>query len=643
MPSMLETLAAIKARLPEPKPERPITERIAPAGTRPHDWQMMSTLSAHERFGLRPAVTDTPDLERILALPRRPQIDDEQDPVKARALIELMTGRLRRTRITPCTCGERGCIRELKFAQAWALYELSIVGGLLGPIGVGHGKTGLDILAPLVIPNCKVAVLLIPPGLREQLLRDYLAWDEHFNVPTLMLDNGKGYIVPGAPTLHVVPFSKFSRATATDLLESIRPDTIIIDEAHKARHPDTATTKRILRYFSAHPETRLACWSGTLTAASIEDYAHLSALALREQSPLPLDPGTVKEWALAIDPSDWPAPMGHLMKLCEPGEHIHQGYHRRLVQTMGVVATKAGAIDASINLHERKVETPAHVKDLLKDVRATWIRPDGEELVEIIEMKAAARQLACGFYYRWKFPKGEPEDLILRWFAARKAWHKELREKLKRSREHLDSPLLCAKAAIRYYQDPPYTGDLPTWNAEHWLEWRDLRDQVYHETEAIWVDDFLAQDAATWALKHRGVVWYEHEAFGRRVAELSGLPMHAGGPGAEDRILAEKGDRSIIASIKAHGTGRDGLQHKFHEQLVANPPSGGDAWEQLLGRLHRIGQRADEVDTWVYRHETEMADAIDSAVVKAKYIQGTMGTRMKLLNANTTFSIDIDP
>ncbi len=589
----------------------------------------------------RPPVQSSEELTRVLAVPRRPPAD--LDGEHGEALVELMTTRLRRQRLETCSCKRAGrpCIDRLKPAQAWALFEAPLAGGLIGAIGVGHGKTGLDLLTPMVMPSCKLAVLLIPPGLREQLVREYELWSEHFTLPSLRM-GGLGKIIAGRPVLHVIAYSQFSRAGSTDLLEQLKPDLIIADEAQKLRHRETATTARVLRYLARNPETRLVAWSGTLTAKSVKDYAHLAAFALRDASPLPLDPQVVEEWALALDPSDWPAPCGALGKLAMPGEHIHRAYHRRFTSTLGVVATRAGAVDASMYINERKPPTmPVHLAAQIDELRAGWVRPDGEELVDMLAVARSARELACGFFYRWKFPRGEPEPLILEWLAARKAWHKELREKLRYRREHLDSPLLCARAAIRANQAPPYEGDLPVWKAETWPAWLAIRDKVQPESEAVWVDDYLARDAAEWARTTRGVVWYEHAAFGKRVADIAGLPLHAGGQGAEERILAEDGSRSIVASIHAHGTGRDGLQRVFAAQLVANPPSSGATWEQLLGRLHRIGQGADEVTTAVYRHTAEIADAIDKAIVQAKYIEHTLGTYQKLLAASYDFDVDV--
>jgi len=617
-------------------PAKPaLAARFAAPNVKPEAWQLPRA-PIHASLGrMRPEVEYSEELDRVLAIPRRP-VRNLESP-EALAFACEVTARFSR-RNDRCTCVRDGkrCLKDLRPAQAWALDEMSKVGGLLGPIGVGHGKTMLDILTPLAVPNVRLAVLLVPPGLVGQLAAEYVRISEHFRVPSLVLPGGGGTIRPGQPILHVVPYSRFSRPESTALLEQIAPDLIIADEAHKLRDKGTATTSRVLRYFAAHPNTRLCAWSGTLTAKSIRDYAHLAAIALGEGSPLPLDPQVVESWSLALDPIEWRAGMGALEALCQPGEDVRDGYRRRLHETVGVTGTKAAAVDASIILAERKPPPmPRLLVQMLDHLRSAWERPDGEELVDILQVAKSARELACGFFYKWTFPRNESPQLIAEWFRLRQAWHKELREKLRHRTEHMDSPLLCAKAAIRAWEG--YDGPLPVWHAEAWRPWVGIRDKVQPVSVAEWVDDYLARDAAEWARKNRGVVWYLHDAFGRRVAELAGLPLHEGGPDAEKRILAETGSRSVVASIKAHGTGRDGLQRLFARQLIANPPASGAEWEQLLGRLHRIGQDKDEVETDVYRHTPEMAEALDKALHQAKYIESTMATLQKLLAADVTW------
>jgi hypothetical protein len=610
-------------------------------------WRSAEPPGAFARLRQHPPVTDSDELQRVLALPRRAQLDTDGS-LRAQGLIQLMDERLSRRNET-CKCASLGrdCFKSLLAVQAWSLFEAPLVSGMLGAIGAGSGKTGLDILMPMVFPNCKLAVLLIPPNLKQQLWDDYHLWKEHFKVPSLVMEE-RGNIIPGRPVLHVVPYSRLSQPDSTDMIAKLNPDLILADECHRLKDRQAAGASRVFAYGMENPSTRFCFWSGTITDHSINDYAHLAAFAFREHSPLPVDPAVVEEWAMAIDPSNICSPAGALRKLCLQGETLYSGVHRRLVETRGFVATKEGAIGASLNLNERKVKVPAAITKLLRDLRASWQRPDGMDLAQATDVAANARHLASGFWYRWIYPREArgPDGKILpegvaridRWFAARKAWNKELRLKLLRAETYLDSPKNCADAAQRALDG--YQGELPVWESETWELWSQIKDTVYHEKEAVWVDDYLARDAAKWAKENRGPVWYEYDALGRKIAELSGLPLF--GADSEIALKAEKGDRSIIVSIKAHGTGRDGLQRIFNNQLVANPPSSGRTFEQLFARLHRIGQKADEVFADVYRMTPEYADAIDAAVRKAQYVNGTLGADQKLLTCTCSFSLGID-
>lgn len=567
-------------------------------------------------------VSNSKDLQRVLALPRRARPDVDPAPLIARLGLGPVS----------CRCAEfsRPCATTLRPIQAWALTEAPLHGGLLGPIGVGDGKTLLNLLTPMVMPGCRTAMLLIPPDMKAQLLEmDWSFYAQHWQLPNLTTGR---WSVPGRPWLHVVTFSELSNHRATDLLERIAPDLVVVDEAHCLRRRSAARTKRFLRYMHAHTDVRLCAWSGTLTSKSLRDYAHLSALALKDGSPLPLAWPAVEDWASAIDPGeDFPAPIGALSKLCEPGEHVNSGFRRRLHDTPGVVASSQdGNCNASIIFRERKTTLPKVLEMKLRELHRTWRRPDQEELVSALDKARCAREMACGFFYRWRWPRNEPMEVRARWLAARAEWHRELREKLKHSKPHLDSPLLCAKAAIRFYDD--YEGDLPVWPAEAWPEWALVRGTARPETEAVWEDDWLLRDAAAWLKSNTGIVWYEHDTFGRRLADLAHVPFYGPGEEASSTIVRERGDRSIIAGIRSHHRAKN-LQ-MFSRQLVANPPSDGATWEQLIGRTHRPGQGADEVVIEVYRHTEDMRDALDKARALAAYIEGTMGGQQKLLRAS---------
>jgi hypothetical protein len=593
-------------------------------------------------------VGDSRDLHRILELPRRAKPTD----------LDAYRAEFRHLEVRAlCACEakyKRRCPNRLNDTQAWGLAEIREHQGLLGPISVGDGKTLLDLLAAMVVPDCRVAVLLIPPQLRNQMLEvDWAFYGQHWKLPNL----GSGtWFTPGLPTLHIIAYSELSSAKNSDILDRIKPDLVIADEAHLLRNAGTARTKRFRRYFSSNPSTRFCCWSGTLTTKSIKDYAHLAALALKEGSPAPLHWPTVEEWAGAIDPSDWPTGIGSLKALCEPGEHVRSGYRRRLEATPGVVASPTSmSCGASLVFSERVTTAPKLVNDALHELMTTWRRPDGEELITGLDVHRCAKEISSGFYYRWKWPRGESEAVKARWLNVRKEWHRELREKLKQSKEFMDSPLLLVRAAIRWHEGfthirrdsngkelnrevvPPHTtrSPQPVWASETWLEWLQVKDTAQPETEGVWIDDWLARDAADWCIAGAGICWYEHDLFGRRVAGAADRPFFGPGEDAGSRLLSENGSRAIVASIRAHGTGKN-LQ-QFSRNLVANQFSDAAIGEQLLGRTHRQGQLADEVTVEVYRHTPIVIEALDRAKMLARYIHDTMGGSQKLLRATYTF------
>lgn len=592
------------------------------------------------------SIGESGDLRRVAALPRRPRPSDELLTQWAREFeaslgIPVAEG--------ACECRakyHRPCCRHLLPVQAWALREARETGGILGPIGVGHGKTLLDLLVATTV-GAKVAVLLLPPNLKRQLTEvDWGYYGQHWQLPNLA---GGRWLVPGRPTLHVVAFSELSGSRSSDLLHRLRPDCVVVDEAHSVRNRTAARTKRFLRYFNENPSARLFSWSGTLTSRSLKDYAHLANLALKDKSPTPLHWPTVDEWAGALDPGEFVSPPGRLQAFCKPGESAREGYQRRLTETSGVISSgDSASCQASLVISERPVALPPKVKAYLDDVDKTWARPDGEEFVDAMSVGRCLRELSCGFFYRWRWPRGESVPVIERWLAARKEWHKELREKLKVARPHMDSPLLLAKAAIRWYDGythierdengreisrkeiPPKStqGPLPCWPALAWPEWETVRDSAKPETEAIWLDDFLVRNAAEWLREGPGLLWYEFDAFGRAVhAARRGVYAGPGGEG-DSKVLSLVGMESVVASIRAHGTGKN-LQ-QFSRNLVANPPSDGATWEQLLGRTHRQGQTADEVTFEVYRHSDAFQKAVEKARDLSEYIEGTFGARQRL-------------
>lgn len=558
----------------------------------------------------REGVRDSHELKRILTIERRPPIIDTA---------EDLTDEFRKP-------GAPGKMR-LWPVQSAALGEARRAGGLFGALGVGQGKTLTSLLMGSAL-NARMTVILVPPALRAQLI--------NVDIPRL----SKEWQIPLA-RIRVVAYSQISSATSADILEDIKPDLIVADEAHSLRYRTAARTKRFLRYMKDHPECRFVGLSGTMTRRSLKDYQHLAELALRKNSPLPNHFPTLGEWAEALDVSDDPMPPGALLQLCtdeelgdvaklweNEDEHVmenvqhvvREAFRRRLVETPGVVATAESAIGTSLIINAVRPMVPAEIQQEIMNVRARW-EIQGEELVDALAVARVARQLAAGFYYRWAWPDGVPD---VEWLDARKEWNREVREILRLSRKGLDSPMLIAAAIERgEYESTTYA------------RWRAVKDRPEPPREAVWIHDFLIKAAIAWAEKNASkaapaIVWYLHTTVGERLAAATGWPFFGPGTKANEALTQVDAQATpvIICSAKAHGVGKN-LQ-PFCQNLLTTPIPGGADMEQLIARTHRPGQLADEVTVDVFVHTTETEAAFRNSVRDACYIESTTGQRQKL-------------
>ncbi len=646
-----------------------LCDAVAPSMVAPHSWQ---TAAPSDLFTRGAPIEASDDLRRVLDLPRRKplDVDNPSSPAVAAVIEHEMSKYARPGTVGRCRCaeidrdvrdGKRECITRYLPVQAWALYEMGLARGLLGSVPVGAGKTVLGIQSVLAL-GVPLGLLLIPPSLLEQIIIDYQLLAEHFRVPGLVVHLGEKQVrkfaaAPGEPVLHVLPYSRLSHPDSSNWLENLRPNAIIADECDALSDKTSARTMRVMRYFSGREDmtreqreerlrtTRFCGWTGSLTDKSLSEYAHLALLALREKSPLPMDPVVVEEWDRCLGATSFPCPPGALMDFCEPGESVRQGFRRRVAETLGMIITTSSSVtiaggteQVQLDVRERPAPPiPAIVADALAKVRS-GVRPDtfagcrdDEEFDDVLAQVKCAREVACGMFYRWIFPRGEPDALIDEWYAARKPWNKALRLKKLRGEEHLDSTHLCEQAAMRAWGDAPKRADRPEWKAEEWPRWRDVKDLVKPKTQAVRLHPFLVEDAAQWGLQNKGIIWYSMVELAMWIRELSGLTVHEGGPGAGKRLRDDPGDRSIIASVKSHGRGRNGLQYRYSHQLIINVLSSGRGSQQLLGRLHRRGQAAGCVRTEVYVHTPELRESLEQALARGQYVLETLGENQKLL------------
>lgn len=526
----------------------------------------------------------------------------------------------------------------LNLVQSLSLYWAPRVGGLLAPLAVGAGKGLLTLLLGPAM-GARRPLLFIPPTMQIPLRREIEKFKPHWKLPLEQTSTSE--------PLRIMPYSMLSSASSTRILEELRPDLIIADEAHMIGNPDSARTKRVLRYYQAFPDTRFCGLSGTFTSKGLKDYAHLSELALRDNSPLPLLARDLIAWANCVDsdaetrsrPQDWSAFYEFAPELREIEEDKERRAKARSVflsrfrATQGVVATEEGSVACSLYLRKRDVTIPAEVWQTIIELRKTWTRPDGEELVTAIDYWRCAQQLVQGFYYRWVWPNGIVDYV---WLQRRADWHRAVRQALQRSLSGFDSPLLVTRAVMDGRLGDFHLGHFAKALTGAWTAWNEVRHRPRPPTETVWISDYLVHDALVWRNEHpKGIVWYNDKATEERLREVRALCQNTGSDDVPEiygagEVPPDDG-RGMMLSIRAHGTGLN-LQ-KNSEGLILSFPSSGKTCEQLLGRLHRYGQIADEVTFDYYAATEEGLKTIESAKRDAYYIKQTQGGAQKLLYA----------
>lgn len=597
----------------------------------------------------RRGVAPSQELERIKALPRRPL-----DPSTFPDLTPLYLH-------TP-VCAVRGCdLCSDGPARMWPLQSLALLeaeqlGGAMLGLPVGEGKTLLSLLLPDALRAVRAA-LFVPAGVIDQLVNeDIPRYGRHFRLPMdrlrvfayTELSNRKIERVSTEEAAERLASGLWREAEGQedvppgqrevvqiDPLELYDPDTVIADEGHSLRHFSAARTKLMRAHIRRRP-VKFAPLSGTLTTDKITDYAHLSDWSLGLGSPVPLGFKELSDWGSSLDADPLEAmPPGALLDLCTEEERgkverkeldattaAREGFCRRLTETPGVVLLPGRELKASLLVRKRTVAVPSDVIDTIRDLERTWSIGE-EEIDSAATMAGKARELACGFWYRWDWPGGIVDH---EWLEARSAWAKSVRDVLKQSRPGLESPAHVEAAARR--------GALPR-HAKEWKAWTEVMDRPAPPSVPVWISPYLVEDAMRWAQKEIGIVWFGHTAVEDELRmRLDPALIYGGGESA--RLVAfaagpEAGKRTIYCSINAHHFGKN-LQ-AWSRALVMSWPANGAIVEQLLGREHRQGQKADEVVYETYLHTAATRGAWDSAMIDAHYVLETTRQRQRILLA----------
>lgn len=568
---------------------------------------------------------------------------------------------------------------RLQPVQAEAIQTFSEIGTVFGPIEVGAGKTLIALRCIAIAfekEQINRAILFVPPNVYSQIVEHDINWARR-RVPlgySFHLLGGKSQEARRSMTgsrrgCWVMPYSLLSTKDSYEMLEAIRPDLIVADEAHNLKNRQSARTKRVLAYWRRY-RPRFMALSGTMTAKSLRDYAHLLLMCLGEGSPLPNDMGIVDEWAIVLD-SEQSQEGRHL-------EHTNTGalrplinwsnahfpdrpatfnvtgfrkaYQNRLNSTPGVVTSPAGGLGVSLVIENRKPgPANAELSRLFQQLNDYWITPDGDEIEHAMMVWKWRQELTAGIYNSLVWPTVEAKDRerlerSKQYHQALQEYHRELRSWFKNygHRPGCDTPMLVGSEMARHGAKNVGSTLFTAWQKKNDL---DFNGRIERLSVPVRVCDYKINLALQWAKNKQdsqGIVWYYHQEMGNWLFEelqKLGVPsVHCPAGKASNEFLTKPDadarcrGKILVCSISAHGTGKN-LQFMTDQFFLQLPPTEQIA-QQSIARTHRTGQKADEVTcyTTIANETDEMALAAN--LNDAMYVFETLNSQRKLLIAS---------
>ena len=423
--------------------------------------------------------------------------------------------------------------------QIASLFEAWVADGLVASQGVGTGKTLVCLLLAVML-GCDEATFLIKKSLIRNLEREHEKWEPYFHIRPYK----------------IVTYSSLQLQKNALLLDEMPTQLIVSDEAHKVKDPKAGRTRRLITKV-VRDRPKFAALTGTLTTQSVTDYAHLSAMALKEGSPIPdFDESACLAWRRVMghrpDPEDYDWPF--VAPLCKQyGQPVtteggRNALREHLETTAGFVLTTEALCGASLvmtRIFEPRM--PKTLTDIIENLTTNQVSPDGDPLT-IYETDIISRQLQFGFWY--KHTTTSPLDLVDEWRRAANIWGAAVKTWLSEGGQPgVDTPGLVREAARR--------GQLGQFGFAALDRFEAVEKLVKWDRETKWVWTGWVEAQHKWLQEHDGpaILWVRHQAVtqwlrnrGNVVYDKSPvLPLDAAGD-----PLAHKCVMSINTMQKGH-------------------------------------------------------------------------------------------
>lgn len=575
--------------------------------------------------------------------------------------------------------------------QAEALLAYDLFDGAFCPITVGDGKTLLCIcIASKAFDKGKKKILYcMPSGTYGQLvIRDIplaRTW-----VPVTVPFTCMGHTTrekrldqarSKRPGCYLLPYSCLSTEDSSELLDLIQPETIILDEAHEVSSMKAARTRRLRAYIEAQKElgneVELIPLSGTITDKQIRDYHWLIDQSLKNNSPLPHSPGMVAEWGAFIDAKaeytgSNAGPITHLIdwvrknfpkkRLATDIAGFREAYMIRLNTAPGVVNSPGGSLKCSLTISNKKAEvdevndpTWTKLNELMDQITDDFLTPTGDQIEHAIHTFKWLYELSAGFYNKLVWPVAD------KFASTKKITTAQAAEMIERAKDHHDLHQIFSKKLREWLKDNFRPGiDTPLLvrsnmaqrgqadvGRDLYAAWMDMKAAEFEgmptrDSIPVRVCDYKIRAAVAWARSlHKGqggIIWAWNKELVDWMAEefeKAGLDPFIAKAGKEANVAfvkdREKLKSRIILASMAHAQGKQ-LEFLQHQLAIQWPRSARRA-EQLLGRLHRKGQKADAVV--MNTLNTTMFDHLNGAAClnDGLYIHQTTGNRQRIIYA----------
>lgn len=543
------------------------------------------------------AVRATPELARILSLPRR--------------TLRKSTAAKHAAHWTAQLALRPGA--DFRPWQGQLIHEVVKRGGGFGGLPVGQGKTLPCEVIPVALKS-KRSVLILPAVARDKTYADRRSFAGTWRM--------------ASPPPRLVSLNEL--ANDPYLLRTINPDLIIIDEADELANWKASAASQIDNYVRAKRKAggfgavRVVAMTGTPTRNSIMGIWHILRWCLGDMAPVPASRAEAETWAAALDnkaprsgfrPS--PGPLGATLK------EARAWYLDRLESTPGVLLVDEDSAEGIPLRVQFKVAPDCPKIDAAFDtLRTLWESPSGEPVSDALSMHRIEGQAGCGLYTYYK-PPPPPE-----WTEARQKVAALIRKRIAETRNAAE-PLYTDAQVMRRHPDHPAV-----------VAWKRVRGKFnpLKASRVKWLSDATLKRVQKWieANAARGrvcIVWCGSVEFGQRLADVAGVPYY-GREGKErktGRGLHEADPRkSMVCSW--HANKRIFNLQAWNEHAIVYPPQSAKYIEQTIGRSHRAGQTKAVRFTWFLTSGGTL-DSFRKALDEARFAKGTARHTQKILKA----------